>query len=601
MAINILSSEIINQIAAGEVIENPGAVIKELVENSIDANSTKIDVEIENAGLKKIIVKDNGTGIAKEDLFKAPLRHATSKIRNFNDLYSIKSMGFRGEALASIFSVGITKLISKQQEKQAYEISSADQTEPKISGNQDGTTIIVEELFYNTPARKKYLKSESLELKSIVEIMKRFELSYPEISFSLKHNNKLLINKPECTDKEKNIVQVLGSEYKNNLIEVDFEKKGIKVKGYLANPIHINNSYKKDQYIFVNNRFIKSKILTDAIYAGFSSNLMIGRHPAFILHIEIDPEIIDVNVHPTKIEVKFENELEIFEIIKNAISKTFENKILYKDFEDEKKEFDKTLESLTINTTKIQKPKTEKTYYTVETQKELLREESADFQKEFITENQIKNKQEPILKKEIKGPLYEELKDYKIVGQVCKTYIILETPTEMLIVDQHAAEEKINYEKYKEEFLSRKIQTQKLLKPTILQITDEEMLTFKESKKIFKEIGIEAQEFGSKEVMIRSLPICFNNEIFNTNYFKEILNQISINKIKTLQEDTFDKIATKSCRASIKAGEDMTNFEIKNLIEKLKTIKEPFNCPHGRPTILRYTFSDLEKKFKRIV
>jgi DNA mismatch repair protein MutL len=310
MTINLLPEEIVNQIAAGEVIENPSAVVKELVENSIDANSTQIDIEIEDSGLKKIIIKDNGLGMSKEDILKSPKRHATSKIKSFSDLYNIKTMGFRGEALASIFSVANAKIISKHKDlEKAYELTSKDPKNLKESGLAQGTSITVENLFYNTPARKKYLRSNNIEFRSILDIIYRYTIYYHNIKFTLKHNSKTIINKPIFKTKLDNISYILGSDLKDKLLYFEEEKKGLKISGFIGNPAQITYPYVKNQYLYVNSRFVKSKLIKDAIYVGFSTNLMTQRHPFFVLFIEIDPEIIDVNVHPTKIEIRFENEL----------------------------------------------------------------------------------------------------------------------------------------------------------------------------------------------------------------------------------------------------------------------------------------------------
>ncbi|MEC8339353.1 MAG: DNA mismatch repair endonuclease MutL, partial [Nanoarchaeota archaeon] len=347
MAIQLLSSDIVNQIAAGEVIENPSAVVKELVENSLDANSSIIEIELEQSGLKKIVIKDNGDGISKDDLLKAPLRHATSKISSFEDLYSISTMGFRGEALASIFSIAKTKIISlEKNSSQAYEISSNDISKVLVGACSRGTTIIVEELFYNTPARKKYLKSETMELKKIIDIVRRFELIHYDKKIILKHNGTILVNKPSFKTQKENLEYVLGKEIRGKLVEVNYEFRGIKIKGFIGNPTQITYSYKKNQYFFVNSRYIKSKVLSDALYSGFLSKLMTNRHPLYFLEIEIDPEIIDVNVHPTKVEIRFEDEQTIYTTMESAILETFKTSLLFKEFnQDEKKEEDVKLES----------------------------------------------------------------------------------------------------------------------------------------------------------------------------------------------------------------------------------------------------------------
>lgn len=673
MTINILCDEIINQIAAGEVIENPSAAIKELVENSIDAKSSQIDVEIEESGIKKIVVKDNGIGISKEDLLKVPIRHATSKISNFNDLYNIKTMGFRGEALASIFSVSKTRVISRlQNSSDSFEISSYDTSIIQETASQAGTSIFIEDLFFNTPARRKYLKSANLELKSIMDIMNRFCIFYNNVKFTLKHNGKILINKPQFKSKETNLLYILGNELKNNVFYFENEINGIKVSGFFGKPSEVSYSFRKNQFIYVNERFVKSKLIKDAIYAGFGTNLMGGRHPMFALFLDIDPEIVDVNVHPTKIEIKFENELEVFEFVKYAIKKTFEeqesikqftendvtkannnsnNKSKNKDFrldekinsiipiankdtlhsitksqKEPKNYFSKdTQKPLEINSNDLQlndeivitKPSQSASIHSKSSEKTKVREDisqQTQYKKtEIISklpeqtpkpeENSEQEQEQEKEKQEITyGPLNDVLGEYRILGQINKTYIIVETKTQMLIIDQHAAEEKYFFETFKAQLQKGGIKVQMLLKPEIISLTNSEMLLYKNSLDLIKKVGIKSEEFGNNEILVRGVPLGVRGEIMSANILKDIIYEITVdNKFETLENNKIEKLASKACKSSIRAGYEMTIPEMHNLIEKLKKLKEPFNCPHGRPSILQYNFKELEKKFKRIV
>lgn len=640
MSINLLSTEIINQIAAGEVIENPSAVVKELIENSIDANSNFIEIILKNSGFKKIQIKDNGSGIKKEDLLKAPLRHATSKIKNFNDLYNINTMGFRGEALASIFSIAKTKIISKvnseidleySQESNinSYEISSENIKEVKVSSCDGGTTIIVEDLFYNTPTRKKYLKSENQELKSIIDIINRFLISYNEIKFVVKHNNKMLVNKPIFKSELENLYYIFGNDLKENLLEINNEIKGIHIKGYIGKPSNITYPVRKNQNLFVNNRFVKSKLIKDAIYEGFGTNLMEGRHPFYCVFIQIDPEIIDVNVHPTKIEIRFENELEIYDFVRSSIQKIFEKEETFKPFEKEEMKIEKDFtlnEKITnfdIQKNKMLKKKEPKNYFSKETQQILNEKEiqvvEDNFKKIEKSENienkyNIKEEEEEYKKKknlEMKkydeennnyGPLYTRLKNYRIVGQINKTFIILETPSEMIIVDQHVAEEKFYYEKFKQEIENKSVQSQNLLKSEIIKFTNSEMILYTENLGLLEKLGFKTEEFGENEIVVRAVPIGIKNRIISSDVIKDIIYEITVDKkFKLLENEKIEKLASIACKKSIKAGHELTNIEIHKMIEDLKKLKEPFNCPHGRPILLNWNFTELEKKFKRIV
>lgn len=605
MSINLLPDEIVNQIAAGEVIENQSAVIKELIENSIDSGASKIDIEIEDYGLKKIVIKDDGCGISKEDLLKAPLRHATSKIKNFDDLYNIKTMGFRGEALASIFSVSNAKIISKQNNSnESYEISSKDISQVKLSGSAEGTTIIVEDIFYNTPARKKYLRSNNLELKSILDIINRFVVYHNNIKFTLRHNGKLLINKPEFEALEDNLYYILGKNLKDNLIYFEDEEKGIKISGFLGKPSQINYSYKKNQYLYVNSRYVKSKLINDSIYEGFTTNLMEGRHPFFVLFVDIDPEIIDVNVHPTKIEIKFENELEIYEFMKNSIKKIFEKVDTIKPFNKSERDYSLDEVSDVKLVKEYPKKEIENKHYTKDVQKSFeVGEDEIEYKKTYNFQEEVITKKIEIKEENISyGPLFEILEDYRIIGQINKTFIIVETKNEMILLDQHVVEEKFFYETFKTQIENNNIKKQVLLKPEIINFSQSEMLLFKENFEMFERLGFEIEEFGTNEIVVRSVPIGLSGFEISPKIVSDIIGEITIDKkFKLLENSRLNKIASMSCKKSLKGGEELTNPQIHKMIENLKRLKEPFNCPHGRPIMLRYTFKDLEKKFKRIV
>ncbi|NQZ84156.1 MAG: DNA mismatch repair endonuclease MutL [Nanoarchaeales archaeon] len=625
MVIEILSSELIDQIAAGEVIENPSAVIKELVENSIDSGATEIEIELVDSGLTSIRIIDNGCGISKEDLLKAPLRHATSKIKSFNDLYSINTMGFRGEALASIFSVAKTRIISKFKDSDlTFEINSENISGVITSSCSKSTTIIVEDLFYKTPARKKYLKSNTMELKSIVEIVNRFEVFYNNIKITLKNNNKILINKPKFESKYDNLIYVLGRDLKNNLFEFDESSNGIRVYGFIGKPTSISYSFVKNQYFFVNERFIKSKLLRDAVYEGMRNTLMVGRHPLFVLCVDIDPEIIDVNIHPTKIEIKFENELEIFEFLKSAVIKQFETQTNFKEFEEPVKEYDLDLSDkinvvkpYDLNSTnklksfvKEQKKDVSK-YYTSDSQKSFeVNEDEVEYVRtpvEEISENISdgeKSVERELEEEIIKGPLYDELSDFKIIGQLNKTYIMVETPKELLLVDQHVAEEKFYFEQFKKQIIDegKSAATQMLIKSEIIHLTTSEMLGFEENISSLISVGFEVEKFGDNEVIVRGVPVSVRRNILNANDLKDMLYDVVVNKkIKCVEDEKFSKVASMACRIAIMAGDELTMVQMKKIVENLRTLKQPFNCPHGRPTFLKYSFYELEKKFKRVV
>lgn len=595
MTIKELPSEIVNQIAAGEVIENPSAVIKELIENSIDAKATQIEIDIEDSGKKRITIKDNGCGISREDLKKAPLRHATSKISSFDDLYNINTMGFRGEALASIFSISKAKIISKEEGKGAYEISSKD-NEVKESGGEVGTCIHIEEIFYNTPARKKYLKSDTSELKLILEIVNRFELSNNEIKFTVKHNGKVIVSKPAFNTKEENIYYILGKDLKGKLFNLNSNSDSINLSGFIGKPALVSYGYRKNQHIFVNGRYVKSKLIRDAIYDGIGSNLMDSRHPLFVLFIEIDPEIIDVNIHPTKIEIKFENELQIYEEIRRSVNSLFETQESFKNFEEDT-DLSEHVDSTNLNV--ISKtPIKDKDYFTKEKQKSFdLNEGSVDYEvKETVIETD--DTSEEIFEK---GPLFETLQDYKILGQLNKTYIVIETKDDMILVDQHIAEEKYFYENFKKSFEEKRSKSQLLLKSYSIHLSNPEMLMYKENFEVLHALGFETEEFGQNEILVRAVPLNIKNKDENPDKLKQYLYEVLVNKkIKCVEEENYEKIASMACRTAIMAGEELTYPQMRRMVENLKYLKQPFNCPHGRPTFLKFDKKDLNRKFKRI-
>jgi len=628
MSIKLLNSLIVNQIAAGEVIENPSAIVKELVENSIDAGANNIEIEIKKSGIELIQIKDNGKGMSKSDILKAPLRHATSKIKTFDDLYNIKTMGFRGEALASIFSVAKTKIISKQKNSNiSYEIDYTNLNEVKETSSDFGTLVIVEDLFYNTPVRKKYLKSENQEFKLILDVLNRFLLVYNEIRFNIKHNGKLILNKPKFNSKKDNLYYILGNNLRDNLLDLNQEIDGLKINGFISKPSNLTYPVRKNQYLFVNNRFVKSKLIRDAIYEGFGTNLMEGRHPLFVINLKIDPEIIDVNINPSKIEIKFENELEVYNFIRRAIKKVFEKEETFKPFEskyDTKKESQISLDKkinldISINNNnnspleKEVKNLGHKSYFSTELQKPLELKEDEIKLNSHYNENKI-NYIENETQKNVKnlkfnngekisyGPLYDRLKEYRVVGQINKTFIILETPSEMIMIDQHVAEEKFYFEKFKEELENKKITSQTLLKSEIINLANSEMMLYKDNLDLLEKIGFEVEEFSANSIIVRAVPIGIRGQLIDAKVISDILHEINIDKkFKLLEDKKIEKLASMSCKKSIKAGHELTKDEIIKMIEQLKKLKEPFNCPHGRPILLNWSFLDLEKKFKRIV
>ena len=615
--IHKLSSELISQIAAGEVIESPASLIKELIENSLDAKSTQIKLELEDAGTSKIKISDNGVGISKEDLPLVPIRHATSKIINFDDLYNISTMGFRGEALASIFSIAKVNVQSKTKEQEfAFEITS-EVFEPKKTAHNNGTSITITDLFHNVPARKKYLKSEQLEFKSILEMIKKILLINPQLQFTLTHNSKTIINKQYKQDLKFNILELLKLDSNVSLFEISHTTNHSIIKGFLAHPSELSYSTNNHCYIYVNSRPIVSPMIHKAIMNGIGTDITSGRFPLYVIDIIIDPQLIDVNIHPSKKEIKFEQEHIMYESISKAIKDVFKKELLFKSSPKEKElnksilETKKNLSQKTLDnnskfvSSKVPKPYKEVNYYSQDTQHELVKEDEETYGNEELPEI-VKTPR--IAKSEIKnvtpnyGPLFEYLSEYRIIGQVHKTYILVEVKQGLLVIDQHVAEEKFYYELFKKEYLETNKQSQQLLKAEIITITDEQKLLFKEYQTYFEKLGFEIDEISDSQIAIRSLPLDLKGKILNISVVKDIIDSLEDFSKSSLvfEEFLIEHLSILSCKSSIRAGEELTHTKMKSIIEQLKVLQEPFNCPHGRPIIVNFSTHDLEKMFKRI-
>lgn len=645
MKIQILPQNLANQIAAGEVIQNQAALIKELIENSLDASATKIVISLENYGLSRISVEDNGIGISKEELSLAPLRHATSKISTFEDLYAISTMGFRGEALASIFSVAKVELISKiKTQEHAFKISNDFYT-PKKAARENGTSVIVEDLFYNTPARLKYLRSRNYELKEIIGVVKSISLIHPQLEVSLYHNSKLLFTKNIEETLKENLSQVLEISQKNELFEISKTNKTSIVSGYILNPNSQDYSSKKYISVYLNSRPVQSVLIHKAIMAGIGTNIHSGRFPLCIINLIVDPQIVDVNIHPSKKEVKFELECEVYALVKQAIEEIFSNQnvisnpLNYKDNSKNKE----TLK-LDISTQNLQNKETSNTsglnkvnnneekysknpnYFSTSTQHELniskeknqllstdiLREDASNtyskssneiLHKNTIVRSSLTTQKEINLPDESYGPLYEYLEEYKILAQLHKTYILVEVKSGLIVIDQHVAEEKFYFELFKTYYHSSKHSSQVLLTPKIFRLSQEQEIVFKEIQEYFEKIGFEVELLQEREIIIRRVPIDLKGKLLPTQLIVDALDTISsfnvVNEQTSYEEYVLKHLSYLSCKSSIRAGDELTYSEMREIIEKLKVLKEPFNCPHGRPIIVEFRIKDLEKMFRR--
>lgn len=572
-----MSPHLANMIAAGEVVERPMSVVKELVENAIDAKAHEIKIYLENGGLDLIKVVDDGVGMDSEDITMAFLPHATSKIKTEYDLFRISTLGFRGEAIASIAAVSTMQIISSQDGNEGYECSykyGVKQSEG-ISHSNKGTTVIVNNLFFNTPARLKYMKSAKSELASIMFYIDRIALAHPSLRFAVYSDNKLVCQTSGSNNYETLVAEIYGIEAAKNTFVHSYVSDGYKATLVLVKPA-IYRSNKLEITMISNGRYVKNYNVTNAVIEGYSTYIPIGKYPIAILYFDMDPLIIDVNVHPSKTEIKISNEESLTSTL------TFEIR--------------KKLESLThIITRDVEKPIVDKF------KKLSIFDESFD---EEISE--------PIILKEDKAIYNEPTKIIEekpfdnirkipymeYVGSIFATYLIFQNDEGMFLIDQHAAHERINYEKYYELLKSPKQPTTNLLVPMMLSFTKQEALFIEENNSKFKELGFYLDQVGNTDYALREIPLWASDNSEDIIY--DIISMMIANrKIDVIHFR--DSIAKQiSCKSSIKANHRINNDEVKSLIDDLNKCNNPFTCPHGRPTIIKLSLTDIEKMFERI-
>lgn len=640
MRINVLEVETSNKIAAGEVVERPASVVKELVENSIDAGAKNIIVEILDGGQKSIKVIDDGEGIHIDDIEKAFLPHATSKIKNVEDIYNIHTLGFRGEALPSIASVSCTTLSSRTKEfTVGKEISqcSGDINYIKEVGRNIGTTIEVKDLFFNVPARQKFLKTPQRESALISDIVSRLALANNAVSFKLLSNDKKILSTYSSANLSDTIRYIYGKEVANNIIEFAQYNDVMSVHGYIGNA-EISRGSRNRQSIFVNKRYIKSSLITAAVENAFKSFLTVNKFPFFVLFLDIFPEYIDINVHPQKTEIKFQQDKAVFKLVFDAVHRAIGDSLRGKfniaeensedtlekstirngvyDFnriiidEKDKEELEKSVQIpidfsyKTLNSDKgnsadsdyvfVDKSHSINTpliHLSTESQNENINEYvSEDYGVNYNTEREAFRDEIAITSK------FPEL---KLIGQFNKTYIIGEVDSQLYLIDQHAAHEKILFEKYKKEIVKAEVLSQILLTPTVIELSQEDYAYYIENEEVFKNTGFHISEFGESTISIREVPIILGKPDIR-NLFNEILDNLKNMGSGETVEIKYNRIASMACKAAIKANNILSELEMNKLINDLRYIEEPFTCPHGRPTIVKFTLTELEKRFKRI-
>ncbi|KMT63473.1 DNA mismatch repair endonuclease MutL [Paenilisteria newyorkensis] len=608
-----LTDALSNKIAAGEVVERPASVVKELVENAIDAKSTVIDVLVEEGGLNKITIIDNGVGIRSEEVSVAFKRHATSKIKNEHDLFRVHTLGFRGEALPSIASVSFLEMTTATGDGAGTKIvvEGGKEIEKHSAQARKGTEIQVSNLFFNTPARLKYLKSLHTELGNITDIMNRLALSHPEISFRFSHNGKSLLKTNGNGDLQQVMASIYGLAVAKKMIPIQAESLDFKLTGYAALP-EVNRSNRNYISTIVNGRFIKNYALVRAIQDGYHTLLPIGRFPILVLQIEMDPLIVDVNVHPAKLEVRLSKEAELGQFIASTLKAAFHKEQLIPDAAPSKRQ-KLASEQLAINFDKEEEPEevvaeTPKpivtpTYSTApKTQTELptsdaLPDEAPLFINEDFAAYDVAPKMEKAAPVEVPK---ERMPKMYPVGQVHATYIVAQNETGMYLIDQHAAQERIKYEFYREKIGEVDRELQQLLVPIVLDFSTDEFIKLRDQKAKLEEVGVFLENFGQNSFIIREHPTWLpkgEEESTLRDILDEALTkpQVSIHKLRE------DAAIMMSCKKSIKANHYLTQADMEKLLDTLREASDPFTCPHGRPVIISYSTYELEKMFKRIM
>ena len=627
--IKILPNNLINQIAAGEVIERPSSVVKELVENSIDAGATALTITLKEGGGELVEIKDNGCGMSKEDLELSIKRHATSKITKENDLWALKTMGFRGEALSSIASVSKLTISTKTQDNlSGFKITAQDGEVSAIEevAVTQGTIISVLDLFYNTPARKKYLKKISTELGHITTLINNIALANPSIAFKVIHNGKIIINYASVNEELSRIVDVFGKDTAEALIPVFYGSSELKITGYVGKPV-LSRSTSKHQYFFVNGRAIQHHLLANTIKRAFHSLLMENKKPFFLVNIEIDPSQIDVNVHPRKLEIRFENQQflikTIYGVVKTALEKTIltpkgftESKRYMSDGISNSSQNSYTNQSANSTSQNFNTPSGSAFKYDTNIQqpKERFRLNDNNFENSVANFNQTpkftqKKQIQPALEfsKEFIGQSTESQTGYKgientpvkVIAQISNSYILAKDENGLVIIDQHAAHERVRYELLMDFFENQERSVQGLTVPIQIDLTNEESTYLKENVQDFLEIGFEIDYFGGNTFLIQSVPSFFVKEDIK-QVFHGVLDDIMQHQTPSkLQGRIEDVINSMSCRSAIKFGQTLTMPEMEALVKQLGELKRPYTCPHGRPTVVNLSLDELHKMFGR--
>ena len=674
MSIILLDQDTINKIAAGEVIERPMAVVKELVENSIDAGANMVTVEIKDGGKSFMRITDNGSGIERDDIELAFTPHATSKIKGATDLLGVSTLGFRGEALASVAAVSQLEMITKVKREDVgyrYRIDGGESKEIEQVGCPDGTTFIIQNLFYNTPARLKFLKSHQTEAGYIGSVIERLSLSHPEISFRFINQGQTKLHTSGNGNLKDTIYQIYGRDITSNLLTVDLTSEICNIGGFIGKPVVSRGNRAYINY-FINGRYIKSNIINRAIEEAYKPFTMQHRYPFTVLHFHIEPEFIDVNVHPQKMEIRFTNERELYKTIYECISDRLAHREFIPDvtFEEDKKDCGKVKTDSAVNDT-VSKDYPKKNSIDTTDKTEVKKDideadtlsrigkaelhrpdilEDDNLSQDNFTASDKKNtglnsesvqqddksdrQQTQDLKEETKsdssfngmaasknldmlhekaaynikqetlfetGVLKEDrTKDIRIVGQVFSTYWILQYEDSMYMVDQHAAHEKVLYERFMKQIAEHKPMVQMVNPPIVLSLSMLEQQMVDDNIEVFDELGYKIESFGGREYIVTGIPAQLP-DIATTDLLMEIIDDLANGKTNLSKDILLERVATMSCKAAVKGNNELPLEQAQELLKELMSLENPYNCPHGRPTMIRMSKYELEKKFKRVV
>ena len=652
--IELLSEETIDKIAAGEVIERPSSVVKELVENAIDANAKAITVEIKEGGISFIRVTDDGDGIEKSQVKKAFFRHATSKLHDASELMSIGTLGFRGEALSSIAAVAQVELITKTEESLTgvrYTIEGAIEKDFEEVGVPKGTTILVKNLFFNTPVRRKFLKSPTTEGSYINELCERMALSKPDIAFQFIQNGQVKFHTSGNGNLQELVYRIFGKDIARETIPVSQKGRDISIYGILGKPTIARANRNFENY-FVNGRYIKSTLIAKAVEEGYSSHLMQHKFPFFILNIDVTSDLVDVNVHPTKMDVRFSNGEYFYDYIASSVSAMLRMqelipKVTLEDEKEKKKDtvinvpkkapepFEKvrmslqdegtgyrikpdhsiplnvvTTGNISVNDREDIPPKLTDVCDPAKGQENLTPSILGTSEKgtsSGYSNNVIKADQVVYVKSTEQMSLFETPflsreaeKEYEIIGQLFDTYWLISYDEKLLIMDQHAAHEKVKYERLVKQFKEKTIETQGLNPPVIISLSPKEQTIIADYMEYFENLGFAIEDFGSSEIAVRTVPL----DLYGQNekeMFLFLLDELCSEVPKGKQELIYEKLASMACKAAVKGNNRLSKEEVKALLKEMMELDNPYHCPHGRPTIISMTKYEIEKKFKRII